>query len=659
MAQNNPIEIKDVNVTSDFWSRYRKLVAEVGVPYQYSTISDENGAKIGNDSFTDMRYYKDGLQSHALENLKIAAGMAEGNHVGMNFQDTDVYKWLEAAAYTLKYYPDEKLRKETDEVVDIIAKAQEPDGYLSTIFQINFPERKFKRLQQSHELYSMGHYIEAGVAYYEVTGSEKALDIARKMADCLDENFGPKEDQIHGYGGHPEIELALMRLWEVTKEDRYLQLTNFFIRERGQDPQFFDKQNEADGIDNDFWPELRTIGEKYYFADKPVTEQEDAHGHAVRCVYLLTGLAHLARVTGADDLQQAADRLWNNIVKKQMYITGNVGQTAVGEAFTYDYDLPNDTDYGETCASVAMTVLARQMLKGDFKAEYADVIEKELFNGALSGISLDGTHYFYVNPLEADPEASTNSPLKNHILGQRQAWFGTACCPSNITRLIASVDRYLYEVKDDTIFAHQYIANETSFSEGINIKQDSNLPWDGDVSFKITNPNEKRFNFVIRIPNWSRANFTVKINGNVIEYTAKDGTIKIEVTDSETTIEIQLDMNVHNVKANPKVKADVNKVAFQRGPLVYCAEEADNEKDLWQFKVDEQPKFDYTYNQDLLDGVGVLTTSDVEKMESTDNADLYQFDEEQTTKSARLTLVPYYAWANRSEGQMSVWFNQM
>lgn len=652
------LSIDHVTITSKFWRKYRDLVAKVIVPYQYETIADKNDTQIGDDAFTDERAYQDGLQSHAIENLKIAAGLSEGNHVGMNFQDTDVYKWLEAAAYTLQYHPDQKLQAETDAVVDLIAQAQEPDGYLSTIFQIKFPERKFKRLQQSHELYSMGHYIEAGVAYYETTKNPKALEIAEKMATCLDDNFGPEDDKIHGYGGHPEIELALMRLWEVTKKDRYLNLTNYFVRERGQDPDFFGQQNEADGWENAFWPELNTIGNDYYYADKPVTEQTDAHGHAVRCLYLATGLAHLARVTGDQDLKAAAERIWNNIVQKQLYVTGNVGQTVTGEAFTFDYDLPNDSNYGETCASVAMTFFARQMLADNFKADYADVIEKELYNGALSGMALDGTHYFYVNPLEANPKESALNPGKKHVLTRRQAWFGTACCPSNITRLIASIDRYLYEVKDNTILAHQYIANKTTFTHGITIDQQSNLPWEGTARFEINNPELVAFNFAVRVPNWSREAFQIKVNHQTIEATDKDGIVYLPIQAAQTVIEVVLDMKPNLVRTNPNVRADADQVAVQRGPVVYCAEEVDNQAGLWNYQLSKTPQFDYDYKDQLLNGVGVLTTSDVTKLDAeASDTNLYVFNQLPKRKAAKLTLIPYYAWANRDEGEMRVWLH--
>jgi DUF1680 family protein len=660
MANGQNLLCEKVKITSNFWNRYRKLVAKTVIPYQYNTLNDNIDVKLNKDAFADMRFYDGKIKSHAIENLKIAAGITQGKHSGMNFQDTDVYKWLEAAAYTLKYYPNQDLQKKTDDIVELIGQAQEEDGYLSTIFQINMPKRKFKRLQQSHELYSMGHYIEAGVAYYEATNNGKALEIAKKMADCLDENFGPESGKIHGAGGHPEIELALMRLYETTNEKKYLELTKYFVCERGKDPEFYDKQNIGDGIDNDFWPELKEYGEGYYFADKPVTEQDTAHGHAVRCVYFCVGLAHLARVTRDKELLDASKRLWKDIVKKQMYITGNVGQTQRGEAFTTDYDLPNDTVYGETCASVAMTFFAKQMIADNFNSEYADVIEKEIFNGALSGMSIDGTNYFYVNPLFMNPIESKDGHDKKHILTRRQPWFGTACCPANITRLIASLDQYLYEIKGDTILAHQYIANIAKFSDDIIIEQESNLPWEGEVVFNIENPNKKDFKFALRIPNWSKKNFKIYVDNKAIKPNVTEGVCYLDIKDSSVKVTLVLDMDTHIIRANEKVRQDIDQVAVQRGPIVYCAESADNKDDLWDYKLEEEPQFSFRYEKDLLGGVGKLITNDVKvlKKEEFDDGELYSFDKKNKYHSSQLTLIPYYAWANREEGQMSVWLHE-
>ncbi|HAT53837.1 MAG TPA: hypothetical protein DCW31_01045, partial [Lactobacillus sp.] len=385
-------KLNHVKITSKFWSHYQQLVTKEVLPYQWSVMNDEASVNISEDP------QNNGVNknSHAIANLKIAAGRQKGHHYGFPFQDTDVYKWLEAAAYSFSYQPDQALKTITDALVDLIADAQEDSGYLSTLFQIDEPKRKFKRLQQSHELYTMGHYIEAGVAYYKATNSVKALTIAVKMADCICQNFGPDSNQIHGYDGHPEIELALVKLYEVTDDQRYLNMAHYFLNERGVDPDFFDKQNEADGLDRDLIPNMRDMPRTYYLADKPIKDQPTAEGHAVRVVYLCTGMASVARLTHDQDLLDACHRFWNDIVKRRMYITGNIGSTTTGESFTYDYDLPNDTMYGETCASVGMSFFAKQMLQIEAKGEYGDVLEKELFNGGLSGMSLDGKHFFYV-----------------------------------------------------------------------------------------------------------------------------------------------------------------------------------------------------------------------------------------------------------------------
>ncbi|MEE8824407.1 Non-reducing end beta-L-arabinofuranosidase [Lentilactobacillus sunkii] len=654
MDELTKLSLNDVQITSDFWKRYRDLIANDSVPFQWDMINDKGKMDVTNADAAG------GAADHsgAIENLKIAAGRAKGHHFGYPFQDTDVYKWLETVAYVLKYHFDQKMKDEADWTVDLIADAQDDDGYLSTYFQIDAPQRKFKRLQQSHELYSMGHYIEAGVAYYESTGNKKALDIAEKMAACINNHFGPEDGKIHGYDGHPEIELALSKLYEATKNKTYLNLAKYFITERGRDLKFFDRQNEADGIDNDFFPELRTIGDRYYFADKPITEQKDAHGHAVRVLYFCTGLAHVARVEHDDKLLKAANTIWNDIVKKQMYITGNVGQTATGEAFTYDYDLPNDTDYGETCASVSMAFFTKQMMANKFDGKFGDIIEKEIFNGALSGIALDGKHYFYANPLEADPTASELNPGKKHIALRRSSWFACACCPANITRLIASLDQYLYEVHDEVILSHQFVANDAKFNDDIEIKQTGNFPWDGNINYTITNPHDSKFTFGIRIPSWSLDKYSVKVNGQEVDTKLEDDILYIPVDAKELEINLVLNMNTHLVRANTRVSADVMKVAVQRGPIVYCAEGVDNKQPLSSYFLGQKPSFKYEYQPQLLSGVGTLSTDDAYYLEEDSTDDLYTFDTPKGAQKSRLTLIPYYAWANRDEKQMTVWLHQ-
>ena len=654
MNDTQTLKLEHVSITSPFWKRYRDLIATKSVPFQWDMINDQGTMDVVNTGIAGGAAEKSG----AIENLKIAAGRIKGHHFGYPFQDTDVYKWLETAAYVLNYHPDDQLRKEADSVVDLIADAQDDDGYLSTYFQIDAPERKFKRLQQSHELYSMGHYIEAGVAYYVSVGSQKALDIAKKMADCIDAHFGPQDGKIHGYDGHPEIELALAKLYEVTREQRYLDLAKYLITFRGKDPDFFIRQDKADGWEKDFFPELREIGNRYYFADKPVTEQSDAHGHAVRVLYFCTGLAHVAELTDDKELLDAAHRLFDDIVHRQMYVTGNVGQTTTGEAFTYDYDLPNDTDYGETCASCAMTFFTNEMLKDDFKGVYGDVIEKEIFNGALSGIALDGKHYFYVNPMEVDPRASKLDPGKGHIATRRSSWFACACCPANITRLIASLDKYLYSVQGDTILSHQFVANKATFGNGIAIDQESNFPWDGEISYSIDNPQSEHFVFGVRIPQWSAESYQLTLNGKAAKVDLKDGIAYFEITEPHTELALSLNMQARLVHTNPKVKDNINKVAVQRGPIVYCAEGVDNQGDLWRYRLPDKPSFSYAYRDDLLEGVGTLTTDAAERLGDASSDDLYSFDGPSQVKTAQLRLIPYYSWANRDEAEMSVWLNR-
>lgn len=653
---NNSLSVGQVKITSEFWHRYRELVATAAIPYQWDVLNDQANITVAEDP------QNNGINqgSHAVANFKIAAGQMKGQHYGFPFQDTDVYKWLEAAAYSLRYHPSADLQQITDNLVDLIADTQEDDGYLSTYFQIEAPERKFKRLQQSHELYTMGHYIEAGIAYFEATDNKKALTIATRMADCIDRHFGLEEGKIPGYDGHPEIELALSRLYEATGEQKYLDLAHYFLKQRGQDPAFFEKQIKADGAspDRDLIPGMQDFPRSYYQAAEPIADQKTADGHAVRVAYLCTGMAYVARYTGDQVLLAACHRFWKDIVRRRMYITGNIGSTTTGEAFTYDYDLPNDTDYGETCASCGMSFFAREMLNIEAKGEYADVLEKELFNGVLSGMAQDGKHFFYVNPLEADPEATKGNPGKSHVLTHRMAWLGVACCPTNLARLIASVDQYLYTIVNGVVLSSQFIANDAELSNGIKISQTNDFPWNGNIHYKIQNPKAQSVKFGIRIPGWSLDHFEIKVNGENRKLPVKDGFIYVEIDQSTLTIDLTLDMSVKLMGASNRVNSDINKVAIQRGPVVYCAEQADNQTPLWLYHVDDNAKTDYHFEPQLLSGVGVVKVATQRETLAEDGESLYQPLKARSTEPTDLKLVPYYAWANRENGQMRVWVNR-
>ena len=529
-------------------------------------------------------------KGHAVANLKVVTGELDDEFHGMVFQDSDVYKWLEEAAYALAYYPDPELKALRDRTVNLIARAQQPDGYLDTPYQVKsgvWADRpRFSLIQQSHEMYVTGHYIEAAVAYHQVTGNEQALEVAKKMADCLDANFGPEEGKIHG-----------------------------------------------------------------------------ADGHAVRIGYLCTGVAHVGRLLGDQGLIDTAKRFWKNIVTRRMYVTGAIGSTHVGESFTYDYDLPNDTMYGETCASVAMSMFAQQMLDLEPKGEYADVLEKELFNGSIAGISLDGKQYYYVNALETTPDGLDN-PDRHHVLSHRVDWFGCACCPANIARLIASVDRYIYTERDGgkTVLSHQFIANTAEFASGLTVEQRSNFPWDGHVEYTVSLPasaTDSSVRFGLRIPGWSRGSYTLTVNGKPAVGSLEDGFVYLVVNAGDTLeIALELDMSVKFVRANSRVRSDAGQVAVMRGPLVYCAEQVDNPGDLWNYRLaDGVTGADaaVAFQADLLGGVDTVDLPAVREHADEDDAPLYvDADEPRAGEPATLRLVPYYSWANREIGEMRV-----
>ncbi len=655
--------IMNVTITSPFWKRRRDQIVESVIPYQWGVMNDEIDTTVPDDPAGNQLADN---KSHAVANLKVAAGELDDEFHGMVFQDSDVYKWLEEAAYALAYHPDPELKALCDRTVDLIARAQQSDGYLDTPYQIKsgvWADRpRFSLIQQSHEMYVMGHYIEAAVAYHQVTGNEQALEVAKKMADCLDANFGPEEGKIHGADGHPEIELALAKLYEETGEKRYLTLSQYLIDVRGQDPQFYAKQLKALNGDNIFH-DLGFYKPTYFQAAEPVRDQQTADGHAVRVGYLCTGVAHVGRLLGDQGLIDTAKRFWKNIVTRRMYVTGAIGSTHVGESFTYDYDLPNDTMYGETCASVAMSMFAQQMLDLEPKGEYADVLEKELFNGSIAGISLDGKQYYYVNALETTPDGLDN-PDRHHVLSHRVDWFGCACCPANIARLIASVDRYIYTERDGgkTVLSHQFIANKADFASGLTVEQRSDFPWDSHVEYTVSLPAsaaDSSVRFGLRIPGWSLGSYTLTVNGKPAVGSLEDGFVYLVVNAGDTLeIALELDMSVKFVRANSRVRSDAGQVAVMRGPLVYCAEQVDNPGDLWNYRLaDGVTGADaaVAFQADLLGGVDTVDLPAVREHADEDDAPLYvDADEPRAGEPATLRLVPYYSWANREIGEMRV-----
>jgi len=620
--------IQNVKINDPFWSKIQNLVIDVVLPFQQDILEDIAPVK---------------TKSHAVRNFRIAAGEEQGEFHGMVFQDSDIGKWLEAVAYALSVRPNPALEQKADELIALLGRAQEEDGYLNTYFQIKEPENKWKNLQECHELYCSGHLIEAAVAYYESTGKDAFLKIMRKNADLICKRFG--KGKTRGVPGHQEIELALKRLYDVTGEKSYLETAQYFIDERGTEPDFFTE--EAAKIN---WRHfgMKPENKEYAQNHQPVRQQKTAVGHSVRAVYMYTGMAALANETGDAELLTACRTLWENTVHKQMYITGGIGSTVHGEAFTVDYDLPNDTVYGETCASIAMVFFARHMLQIETKGEYADIMEKMLYNGVLSGMRLDGKRFFYVNPLEVIPGVSGVVPGHKHVLPERPEWYTCACCPPNVSRLFTSLGQYAWSEKGKDIFSHLYMGGSAEFSNGTRVNNESGYPWDGNVKYTIIpgTPGEE-FTFAVRIPAWCKE---WSLN---TEYKLKDGYAYItKKWNTNDTIELKLDIKPRRVYANTKVRANAGNTALMFGPLVYCLEEIDNGGNLSALRLPRSAKISAT--KENVDSIGEITIleADGQRMES--NEALYS-DTPPETKPAKLRAVPYYAWGNRGAGGMRVW----
>ena len=439
------ISLKNIAITDGFWNKYRNLVKDVIIPYQWDTLNDN---------------VPDAEPSHCIENFRIAAGEKNGEFYGAVFQDTDVAKWLEAVAYVLDSQGrDEELEKLADETIDLIGKAQGSDGYLNTYFTIKEPERRWTNLREGHELYTAGHMIEAAVAYYQATGKRKFLDIVMRFADLISERFGPEDGKCHGYPGHPEIELALVKLYRVTGKKNYLETAKFFVDARGVGENYFFQEEKGERYQQIF-PEFTGYEPEYSQSHKPVREQKTAEGHAVRAVYLYSAMADLAYEYQDESLLKACETLWKNMVTKRMYITGGIGSSGLLERFTVDYDLPNDRNYAESCASIGLAMFGKRMGQITRDAKYADIVEKALYNTVLAGIAMDGKGFFYVNPLEVWPENCLKRTSMEHVKPVRQKWFGVACCPPNIARTLASLGQYIYGEDEESIFINLYVSNE-------------------------------------------------------------------------------------------------------------------------------------------------------------------------------------------------------
>lgn len=620
--------------SAGFIGKYQKLIKDTVIPYQYDILSDR---------------IEEGGKSHVIANFINAGKALKGEDIGdgfmgMVFQDSDAAKWLEAAAYSLGTYPSSELEKTADELIDIIASAQDEDGYIDTPFIIKDRDKRWTNLLEAHELYCAGHMMEAACAYYEATGKDKLLNVMLKNAEHIYKVF--IEDKHEGYPGHPEVELALMRMYHTTKNLHCLELAEHFINVRGVDREYFYKEKIRRGWN--VWGN-NPVDYDYQQSGAPVREQKDAVGHSVRAVYLYTGMADLASQSDDAELYTACKALWNSITKKRMYITGGIGSTYIGEAFTADYNLPPDTAYCETCASIGLMFFASRMLEHEINGEYGDVMETAFYNTVLAGMQLDGKRFFYVNPLEAIPGISGRISTHRHVLPQRPGWYACACCPPNTARLIASFGKYAYGESSDTAYCHMFAAGDVSFENGISLNCETEYPYGFAIKYKVTGGAGK---LAVRIPSWSKTCELYK-NGEKASLKLEKGYAYFDVLKGDE-IKVVLDDSARFVYPSAKIADISGRAAVCRGPLVYCFEGTDNGGDVLSLSLVTSRKLSLTeLDGDAIKGIAAIEAEAVRTIA----ADELYSSEPPKTERCRVVAVPYYAWGNRGENQMRVWMD--
>ena len=579
------IDFSHVKINDNFWSPRLSKHVSATLPVCIDQIENQTGR---------------------IRNFENAA-KGEGEHSGIFFDDSDVYKALEGMAYSLINNPDPELEKKADEWIDKFAAAQQPDGYINTFYTLTGLDKRWTNMDK-HEMYCAGHMIEAGVAYYQATGKRKLLDVCIRMTDHMMSQFGP--GKRHWVPGHEEIELALVKLYQTTQEQKYLDFAYWLLEERGHGHGTMGDEGKWDPV--------------YYQDIVPVRRLTDISGHAVRCMYLYCGMADVAALKNDTGYIAAIDRIWDDVVHRNMYITGGIGSSRDNEGFTEDYDLPNLDAYCETCASVGMVLWNQRMnqLTGDSK--YIDILERSLYNGALAGISLGGDRFFYVNPLESKGD--------HH----RQEWYGCACCPSQLSRFLPSIGNYIYASSDDALWVNLYIGNTGQIRIGetdILLTQETDYPWDGSVKLTISTSQPLEKEIRLRIPNWCKT-YDLSINGKRINVSEKKGYAVIKDWKSQDVIALDMDMPVEIVAADPHVKENFGKRAIQRGPLVYCMEEIDNPEYFDQIQLSPSTTFQTAFVSDILNGIKTIKTNG---------------------RAQSATFIPYYAWDNRKAGKMRVW----
>jgi DUF1680 family protein len=631
LSQYYPVRFVNVRLEGEFWRERLDTVLTRTIPSQHRKLEEAG----------------------ILESLKLPKPVpplrlprhANGFSVQV-FWDSDVGKWIESASYALSHRRDADIEAKIEAIVDDFEQAQLPDGYLNCWYLEREPENRWTNLRDNHELYNAGHMLEGAIAYYETTGRRRWLDVMERYVDHIATVFGTGPGQKRGYCGHPEIELALVKLYRLSGNRKHLDLAAYFVNERGnQHPHYFDverAEREKRGIDTQ-----RYVFPDYQYSQShmPVREQRKVVGHAVRAMYLYTAMADLAAELNDAALKEACEALWTDVMDTKMYVTAGLGPSAHNEGFTFDYDLPNQTAYAETCASVALIFWAQRMLHLDLDGKYADILELALYNGALSGLSRDGEHYFYANPLESNGSA------------ERWTWHTCPCCTMNVSRLVASVGGYFLSTAEDGVAFHLYggvSATREIAGTTVGLRETSNYPWSGDIAIAIDPESPATFDVKLRIPSWATS-FTLAVNGKTETPAIVDGYVTLNRRWSKgDEIALSLPMMPERLYANPGVIMDTGRVALRRGPLVYCVEEADNPGGAVQrLKLPRASELKLSTRADLFGGAVTLSAAAC-AIDPTDWRDLYRTTPPQEA-DATLTALPYYLWANRTQASMMVW----
>ncbi len=633
-------EFHSIKITDNLFKHYVDLVAKKMLPYQWDVLNGKGKC----------------VKSYCINNFKITAGELSGEHKGVVFGDTDAYKWLEAVAFCAMN-GEKDFIPVADELIELIEKAQQPDGYLNTYYTVVHPEQRWKNLREGHELYSAGHLFEAATAYYQATGKERLLNVACRFADLICKVFGPGQDQCKGYPGHQLVELALMKLYRVTGKTDYLKLARFFIDERGGTPNYFIEEMEREDHQRIF-PELTDYDPAYSQSHMPPVKQETAEGHAVRAMYMYSAMADIAQACGDEELKTTCRKLWDNVTLKRMYITGGVGSSGLLERFTTDYDLPNDRMYCESCASIGIMMFGQRMASLYRDASYYEAVERALYNTVIAGISAEGDRYFYVNPLEVWPDNCLEHTSIHYVKAVRQPWFDVACCPPNIARTLASLGQYICAVDDKSLYINLFISSEMEIDingNPVRVKMENTLMQGGKLKISVCTNGKKAITVRIRIPSWLEDPVFYS-DAEEIHPAVENGYAVLAVNrEGEQNFEFSGRTPARLMAANLNVRADIGKVALTKGPFVYCLEERDNGNNLAALRIradaiveEDVPQKDLPGDLPTLKVKGQRVISTIK-----DSMQLYGTPEFQTEEQ-EIKAIPYCIWGNRGSGEMRV-----